>query len=225
LGAICTIKFEDFEADINLDIKTIFEISASEWFRRGGDAKFLETHNLNQESVVVDVGGFTGSWAEKTIAKYDPKFFILEPVKSFQNVLDAKFSNNPKVKILKHGLGTPGNFQISLSGDASSIFNAANEVATETISILSFDDFISNNKIKEIDLLQVNIEGAEYDLLDQMLFSSFLTNIKKIQVQFHLNVENAVEKRNSIRARLSNTHRNTLNFPFVWETWELHKNL
>jgi len=221
LGTICTIKFEDFETDINLDAKTIFEISVSEWFRRGGDAKFLETHNLNKESVVVDVGGFTGTWAEKIIAKYDPKFFILEPVKSFQNVLDTKFSNNPKVKIIKHGLGAPGDFRISLSGDASSIFNAANETASETISILSFDDFILKNSIESIDLLQINIEGAEYDLLDQILASSFLTNIKKIQVQFHLNVGNAVEKRDSIRTRFSNTHHNTLNFPFVWETWEL----
>ena len=221
MNTTCKITYENFEANINLDVKTIFEISVSEWFRRGGDAAFLETHDLDQKSIVVDVGGFTGVWAEKIIQKYDPKFFILEPVKSFQNVLDAKFSNNPKVKILKHGLGTPGDFQISLSGDASSIFDSADEVATETISISSFDDFILKNSIESIDLLQINIEGAEYDLLDQILASSFLTNIKKIQVQFHLNVGNAVEKRDSIRTRLSSTHRNTLNFPFVWETWEL----
>lgn len=221
MDAICTIKFEDFEADINLDIKTTFEVSVSEWFRRGGDEKFLETHNLNQESVVVDVGGFTGAWAEKTIAKYDPKFFILEPVKSFQEVLDSKFSNNPKVKIIRHGLGVPGEFQISLSGDASSIFNTSSKENVETIQVLSFDDFISNNKIKEIDLLQINIEGAEYDLFDQILKSKTLKSIKKIQVQFHLNVENALEKRNLIRSKLTETHRNTLNFPFVWEVWEL----
>lgn len=221
MNTTCKITYENFEANINLDVKTIFEISVSERFRRGGDAAFLETHDLDQKSIVVDVGGFTGVWAKKIIQKYDPKFFILEPVKSFQNALDTKFSNNPKVKILKHGLGTPGNFQISLSGDASSIFDSADEVATETISISSFDDFILKNSIESIDLLQINIEGAEYDLLDQILARSFLTNIKKIQVQFHLNVGNAVEKRDSIRTRLSSTHHNTLNFPFVWETWEL----
>lgn len=217
----CTLKIETFETEINIDQSQVFNITVNEWFKRGGDAAFLETHDLDQKSTVVDVGGFTGVWAEKIIQKYDPKFFILEPVKSFQNVLDTKFSNNPKVKILKHGLGTPGNFQISLSGDASSIFDSADEVATETISISSFDDFILKNSIESIDLLQINIEGAEYDLFDQILSSSFLTNIKKIQVQFHLNVGNAVEKRDSIRTRLSSTHHNTLNFPFVWETWEL----
>lgn len=221
MNTTCKITYENFEANINLDVKTIFEISVSEWFRCGGDAAFLETHDLNQESVVVDVGGFTGVWAEKIIQKYDPTFFILEPVKSFQNVLDTKFSNNPKVKILKHGLGIPGNFQISLSGDASSIFDIANGGAAETISIVNFDDFILKNGIESIDLLQINIEGAEYDLLNQILASSFLTNIKKIQVQFHLNVGNAIEKRDLIRTRLRSTHHNTLNFPFVWETWEL----
>jgi hypothetical protein len=221
LNTTCKITYESFEANINLDIKTIFEISVSEWFRRGGDAKFLETHDLNQESVVVDVGGFTGVWAEKIIQKYDPKFFILEPVKSFQEVLDLKFSSNPKVKILRHGLGSPGEFQISLSGDASSIFDAPSKENAETIQVLSFDDFILKNEIKEIDLLQINIEGAEYDLFDQILKSKTLKSVRKIQVQFHLNVENALEKRNLIRSKLAETHRNVLNFPFVWETWEL----
>lgn len=217
----CTLKIETFETEINIDPLQVFNITVNEWFRRSGDATFLETHDLDQQSIVVDVGGFTGVWAEKIIKKYDPKFFILEPVKSFQNVLDSKFSNNSKVKILKHGLGTPGDFQISLSGDASSIFDAADEVATETISITSFDDFILKNGIENIDLLQINIEGAEYDLLNQILASVFLTNIKKIQVQFHLNVGNAIEKRESIRERLSKTHIETLNFPFVWEAWSL----
>lgn len=220
----CTLKVENFETEINLDPSTVFGITVDEWFRRGGDAMFLEMHDLNEKSIVVDVGGFTGVWAEKIVEKYDPVFFILEPVKSFQNIFDQKFSTNSKVMICRHGLGTPGDFQISLSGDASSIFsvvNVADEVATETISISSFDDFILKNCIQTIDLLQINIEGAEYDLLEQILVSSFLINIKKIQVQFHINVENASDKRDSIRTRLSNTHQNTLNFPFVWETWEL----
>lgn len=221
MSTICKITYENFETHINLDIKTVFEISVAEWFRRGGDAMFLEQHDLNQKSIVVDVGGFTGVWAEKIIKKYDPIFFILEPVKSFQKVLETKFSNNPKVKILKHGLGTPGDFQINLSGDASSIFDAANGDATEVISVASFNNFISKNCIERIDLLQINIEGSEYELLNQILASNFLTNIKKIQVQFHLNVGNAIEKRELIRERLKSTHHNTLNFPFVWEAWEL----
>ena len=45
--------------------------------------------------------------------------------------------------------------------------------------------------------------------------------IKKLQVQYHLNVPDAVEKRQSLRSRLAQTHRELYCYPFVWEAWEL----
>ena len=83
----CNLEIESFKATIDVDPTTIFNIAVSEWFKRGGDATFLETHNLNKDSVVVDVGAYTGVWSEKINQKYNPNLIILEPVLKFRNLL------------------------------------------------------------------------------------------------------------------------------------------
>lgn len=218
----CNLKVENFETEIDVDASAVFNVAVSEWFRRGGDAAFLETHDINENSLVIDVGAYTGVWSGKINSKYRPNLMILEPVSKFRDSLSTKFHGLENVKILPYGLGAPGNYKINISNDGSSIFQGSGSGVVEEIEIISFHDFVRKNEISSIDLIQINIEGSEYDLLDQILESDVLKNIKKIQVQFHLNVPNAVHKREEIRKKLAKTHREILNFPFVWEAWVLN---
>jgi len=220
MNANCKISFENFETEIQVNYQTIFEIVVNEWFRHGGDPAFLDKHDINEASTVVEVGGYTGVWSEKLNKRYKPNFYILEPVKKFRSELEKKFESNANIKILDYGLGKPGKFEVSLDTDATSIFDNTGK-QKETILIKSFSDFINENSINEIDLMQINIEGAEYDLLNEIINSTLINRIKKIQVQFHLNVDDAVLKRQIIRSQLSKTHREVLNYPFVWEVWEI----
>lgn len=217
----CNLQVESFNVSIDVDPLTIFNISVSEWFKRGGDAAFLETHDIHSDSIVVEVGAYTGVWSEKINQKYKPQLFVLEPVSAFRNSLNEKFKDKKNVVVIPYGLGTPGYHKISLSNDGSSLFQNNSSGSEETIEIKSFDEFIKLNDIKQIDLLQINIEGSEYDLFEQIFKNNILNKIKKIQVQFHLSIKDAVEKREFIRKRLLNTHQEILNFPFVWEVWTL----
>ena len=70
-----------------------------------------------------------------------------------------------------------------------------------------------------IDLMKINIEGAEYDLLEHLIENKFVENIKDIQVQFHDFVPNAEARMKNIQAGLSKTHYLTYQYPFVWENW------
>ena len=218
----CNLKVESFETDIEVDASAVFNIAVSEWFKRGGDAAFLETHDIDENSLVIDVGAYTGVWSEKINSKYRPNLIILEPVSKFRNLLVDKFKSQSNIKIVPHGLGSPGKFKINLSGDGSSLFQSSGSGDYEEIRVVSFDEFVKDNEIKAIDLMQINIEGSEYDLLKQILESDLLRRIKKIQVQFHTNVPDAAQKRQHIRQELSKTHREILNFPFVWEAWVLN---
>lgn len=217
----CTLRAESFESEIEVDVATVFNVAVSEWFRRGGDAAFLETHDINESSLVIDVGAYTGVWSEKINSKYRPNLIILEPVSKFRNLLVDKFKSQNNVTIVPYGLGSPGKFKINLADDGSSLFQSSGSGDCEEIQIVSFDEFVKDNEIKAIDLMQINIEGSEYDLLKQILASDLLRRIKKLQVQFHTNIHDAVQKRQHIRKELSKTHNEILNFPFVWEVWEL----
>jgi hypothetical protein len=74
-----------------------------------------------------------------------------------------------------------------------------------------------------VDLMKVNIEGAEFDLLDHMLEKGCMPMIGNLQVQFHRFVPNAPSRRRTLRSSLKLTHELTYEFYFVWENWRLIK--
>jgi len=237
-----TLKIENFEVQQLIDLKLVFETAVRKWFADNGDEKLLQCCPLDHNSVVVEVGGYEGCWSEVIHKKYQPKLYILEPVEAFYNTLEAKFSSHSEVKLFKYGLGDEGVFKIRHSSDGTSLFSQDAKLSkkifkslklknlyamlknrTEEINIVSFDSFISQTALQQIDLIQINIEGAEFQLMPQILKHPILNKIKRIQVQYHIGkVENAVEQRNAIRKRLRMTHKEVFNYPFVWEAWELN---
>jgi len=237
-----TLKIENFEVEQLIDIKLVFETAVRKWFADNGDEELLQCCALNHNSVVIEVGGYEGVWSEVIHKKYRPKLYILEPVEAFYNTLEAKFCSHSEVKLFKNGLGDEGVFKIKHSSDGTSLFSKDVKLSkkilkslkfknlyamiknrTEEINIISFDNFISQTGLQQIDLIQINIEGAEFQLMPQILEHPILNKIKRIQVQYHIGkVENAVERRNAIRNRLRMTHKEIFNYPFVWEAWELN---
>ena len=73
------------------------------WFRDRGDYTHNITYDLNEDSVVMDLGGYTGIWAQQIIKKYNPNFYIIEPLPEFYNILVDKFKENKKVNLLNVG--------------------------------------------------------------------------------------------------------------------------
>ena len=84
-------------------------------------------------------------------------------------------------------------------------------------------DFIKKRKIKKINLIKINIEGGEYDLLENLIENDFIKNIENIQVQFHKIGKEYKKRMMSIQEKLKETHHLTYKYPLVWENWELNK--
>ncbi len=187
---------------------------------RGDDIHRLN-YPLNENSIVFDIGGYEGSWSQKIFDKYQPNIYIFEPVKSFYNIIKNKFKDNEKVKIFHFGLGAKNeNIEISIDGDGSSHISENNSIK-ETIEIKSLVEFIEKNNLNKIDLVKINIEAAEFDLLDDVLKNDKAKIFNDIQVQFHTFIPDCVERRDAIRAELSKTHKLTYDFTFIWENWKL----
>jgi hypothetical protein len=73
---------------------------------------------------------------------------------------------------------------------------------------------------KEIALMKINIEGAEYRIMSYILFMHLAKNVKNFQVQFHIVDGMDYEKAYAdIAESLSETHELTWRVPFVWENW------
>ena len=70
----------------------------------------------------------------------------------------------------------------------------------------------------KIDLMKINIEGAEYAVILDMIDRGIIQKVDNIQVQFHdIGKPGEYEK---IKEKLLLTHKQTWWVPFVWENWE-----
>jgi hypothetical protein len=105
--------------------------------------------------------------------------------------------------------------------DRSSYERDLGEEKFEEIQLKNVVEFIKENSVLHIDLIKINIEGAEYDLLDQLLESELHEIITNIQIQFHDFIPFAETRRDAIREKLARTHELCWDYPFVWESWEL----
>lgn len=192
------------------------------WVRDQGDKTHRINYELNNNSIVVDVGAYKGNFINSIYQRHGCYIHAFEPVSTFVNALKFGWAQqHEKVKIYDYALGTTNDvINICLDGDASSthIFNSH---SLEKIKIRKIDEVLKELNIESVDLIKINIEGEEYPLLDYCLELGIIEMFKNIQVQFHDFVPDAVKKRNSIRQRLSKTHELTYDYEFIWENWKL----
>ncbi len=193
------------------------------WFEVQGDKNLnLHCDNITASSVVFDFGGYEGQWTSDIFAKYLCNVFIFEPYKEYANNITQRFANNDKIKVFDFGLANETfTAKLSSSDNSSSMFitNAENFVEIQLVKAV---EFLKENNITQIDLVKMNIEGGEYDLLEHLIDTGFIKNIKNIKVQFHdFIIENAKERMNNIQEKLSITHKLIYQYEFVWEHWEL----
>lgn len=198
--------------------ESLFKINVNKWFYLDGNSNYLENHNLNQNSVVFEVWGYTWVFSDRIIQLYNPYIYIFEPVKEYYDILISKYSNNTKVKVFHFWLSdVDSTSYISKSNDSTSIFK--NEWWKEKIFLRDIYEFLKAEELedKTIDLISINIEWWEYQLLNRILDT--MPNIcLNIQVQFHDFIDFAVQKRNEILSRLKeHWYISGYSFPFVWE--------
>jgi len=194
------------------------EKTVNRWRKDNGE-KFRYQYNLNQNSTVFDLGGYAGQWTNDIYSKYNCNIFVFEPVETFFKKIEKRFKNNNKIKVFNFGLSNEDKEEeISIKDDASSLYVKGEK--TSKIILKKASDFLNKNNLGKIDLMKINIEGGEYDLMEDIISSGIINQINNIQVQFHHFIDNAEERMKKIQKELEKTHHLTYQYKFVWENWE-----
>lgn len=198
---------------------TLNSISLSKWIANDGDNTHNITYELNENSKIMDLGGYNGVWAQQMIEKYNPYVYIVEPVNSFYENMSNKFLNNKKVKLLNVGVGVEDKDGIIyMNGDSTS--SNLSDGKSVNVKFNTIESILKHFNIDNVDLLQINIEGDEYSILEKMLKTGTINKIKSIQIQFHLGVGDEIQRRGKIRDGLvKNNFKINFDYPFVWESW------
>lgn len=190
------------------------------WKDAEGDRTLRLDYPLDEKSVVFDLGGYAGDFSAQLFCKFNCYIYIFEPIPEYAERIKERFKCNEKIKVITAGLSDrTDETQITFDGTSSSIFRD-DSAEKKTIKLIAIEKFLEENNIIHIDLIKVNIEGAEYDLFEHIINIESLNISRFYQIQFHDFIPQARYRREYIQDRLRKNHRLAWEFPFVWESWE-----
>lgn len=172
-------------------------------------------YNLNSDSRVIDIGFHEGEFSRNILEKFNCTVEAYEPVEEWVEKgldLTSKFE---RFKLTHAAVGAHCGFtDIRIHGSMSGRFA---DGPVEVCPMMCIDDVIG---FKNVDLLKLNVEGAEFDILERMIKLGLTKYCRNIQVQFHTCAPDAESRYVWIRHQLRHTHHLTYDFPWCWENWE-----
>jgi FkbM family methyltransferase len=175
---------------------------------------------LTPESVVVDCGAYKGEFSRKIIGKYGCKVIAFEPCMDFYAGLKRLEETLPGFLVFRQAVADhEGIARLNIRNDSTGLFMHSDEA--EIIGKVNLVEFLEGLNVKRVDLLKLNVEGAEFMVLESILEKGAAKMFSHVQVQFHDCVPDADKRRAIIVARLTDTHDVMWGTKFVWESYKL----
>lgn len=172
-------------------------------------------YKLLPHDIVIDLGAYAGDFAEKIHEDNGCDVVCVEPTDSIQRLQGKSWA-----RIIQKAAGTKeGTERFGGQFYYTSLF--------ETDPKFGFKDFptfdVNTLLTQPVALLKINIEGAEYVLLNHILDAGLQSNVENFQIQFHLLDHNSEKDWKAIAKRLHETHEIEWRVNFVWESWKKRK--
>ena len=187
----------------------------------GYHEKLYSNLPLDRESKVIILGGYVGTSAQLLHVRYFSNIIVVEPLPHYVQILKSKLTD-PKFKIFSFAVSDKnGKIKLGVSSEKSGKRAESSEFFLA--KCVKASDFMREIK-GSIDLMEINIEGSEYEVLDDLIKSSQIRRIMCLLVQFHRDSIEDEVKRSLLRQELSRTHYCVFNYLLVWERWDLIPN-
>ncbi len=185
--------------------------------------QLLYEADLQSNSIVLDVGAYTGEWAEVINDKYSAQIVAFEPDPRNFRQLEKRFADSDRQKCFSYGLsGSNERLPISLEYLGSSVFNTIEGekgVDWEDAQLRDISEVWAELSLDRVDLMKINIEGGEFPLLERMIETNLLHKVGCFLIQFHEWHPGAYSRRRAIRKTLAQTHELNWDYHFIWEKW------
>lgn len=186
---------------------------------------FLNNHHvwdpkipLTTEGVIVDVGAFKGEFTKKMLKVYpNSQYWLFEPVPEYAKSLKRRFHDHRNVKIFESAISSDGrelNFQVEGLRTRNIERGNVHSIKVHSTNIQYVFDCNSS-----IELLKLNIEGMEYECLEQLIESKSLVKVRYLLIQFHNFQEGDESRRDILREEIAKDFRNIYCFDWIWELW------
>lgn len=166
-------------------------------FDTNGESLLLERLSRYPFKTVFDVGANTGNWSKRASAAFpNAVIHAFELSKSTRAKLKENLAN-PCYVVAEFALGAKeGEIQYKDYGDRSTVSTLV-EAATfhdarlpfniQTAKIVTGDSYLVSANIEKVDLLKIDVEGAEFQVLEGFKQSLKESRIRVIQFEYGYN--------------------------------------
>lgn len=191
-----------------------------DFWRAGGDLLLTRDLRIDDHDLAIDAGAYRGDWSAEILVQYGCRVMLIEAVPDFVRSLAERFRHNKRVQIVEGAIAhREGMTAINVKSNSSSLFRVPNSQQSVETPLIDVKRLMDAEKRHDVACLKLNVEGAEYDVLERLIAVQQMPRVRELIVQFHDFAPDALRRRSAIQAALAHTHVCRFDYPFVWERW------
>lgn len=172
--------------------------------------KVLKNHTFidlfNEDSIIVDLGANIAEFSKLFSEKYPySKIILVEANPNLVKDIELNLKNKKNIEIINAAIGNDSKeyieFYLSSESECSSLnkkfrdkFGINKEQSEIEVKMITLNDLFNIFNLKRIDLLKMDVEGAEWDILENFSKENY-ERIEQISVEFHDFVDPSLRKR------------------------------
>jgi FkbM family methyltransferase len=169
---------------------------------------YIFLNNFNQNSIIIDAGcGYLAEFSCGMIKEYGLHAYGIDPtIKHKPFLTELELKNNGRFKHIPVAISKNNGsitFHETLDNESGSLRNDHIHVLNDSIRTYQVDSMnlltlLDHLNLKEVDLLKLDLEGAEYELLENITEED-LKPFKQIYIEFHHFAVKGYSKRDTYR--------------------------
>jgi len=148
--------------------------------------------------IIVDCGANIGLSAIFFSLKFpNAKIFAIEPDKENYNLMLKNIENYPNIIPINKGIWNKNTYLETFSETNSNwdiVVNETSQQTSSSISAITIQDLIKQYSLSSIDILKIDIEGAERKIFDANNDLLWLNKTKLIVIELHDNMQKGCSK-------------------------------
>ena len=202
-------------------------LSPIENFKKDGWSQLLlKSVPTSPPLEIVVFGGYLGNSVQDWLNRVSGSHVnVFEPIPAFAKKLEERFIGR---NVVVHAFGIGAKVeerQFKLLGDATFFSSLDRDVVGNHVASAEKVLFKSATDValllpEDIGVMEINIEGGEYELISLLSETGILGRTNFLFVQFHEVGEGTKASIRSSRALLEETHEMVWSYELVWELWK-----